>query len=453
MGCERDLANPRSHPLSRGIRVAWVGPTPTEGGGATYVGTQLLRGLAQAGVEVDCYITGAPDDVAPSVRNVDGIRFIYVPKDWSWGRWYSRTPLMAFFSGHLARARAQLAVADEIARRHAEVPYDVLYQFSQGEYTPLRRRRSALPPIVVHPATHAAGELRWVLKERALARRAEPLKRRVVVQAMLMARALTQRYELPRADRVLAVSRRFGEHLTRDYRIPSGKLGVVINPVDLDLFQPSTRSPGDGETLTFLYISRISARKGFDLIAALSHRLSDLEGRVRIRICGGPTLWSNYLSLLKDLNPAVASFEGQLPASHLALLYAASDALLQPSLYEPFGLTVAEALASGLPVVASDEVGAVDGVSARACRSFPSGDLDAFEAEVRALIGDLQSGEGSALKAVARAEAERLFSPSLVVQRLIDELATVASPAAQAATATPAWSRGDGRAHSGSTAT
>ena len=424
------------------MRVAWVGPTPTDGGGVTYVATQLLRELARAGVEIDCFVAGKPEEIAPGLKEEDSIRFVYVATQWSWGRWYSRTPLMSFFSGHLARARAQVDAANQIARRHAERPYDVLYQFSQSEYTPLRRRRSVLPPIVVHPETHAAGELRWVIRERALARRAEPLKRRAIVQAMLAARALTQRYELPRADRVLAVSRRFGEHLMTDYRIPQDKLGLVINPVDLDLFRPGARSPGSGATLSLLYVSRISARKGFDLIAALSHRLSDLEGRVHIRVCGGPTLWSNYLPLLGDLNPAIASFEGQLRAHELALLYASSDGLLQPSLYEPFALTVAEALASGLPVVASDEVGAIDGVDARVCRSFPSGDLDAFEASVRELIQDLERGDGESLKTLARAEAERLFDPAIVVQKLRAELASVARRTPQPATMASALSHG-----------
>jgi glycosyltransferase involved in cell wall biosynthesis len=404
-------------------RIAWVGPTPTDGGGATFVGTQLLLELARAGVAVDCFIAGQPDDdISPSLRDVEGLEFIFVPKRWSWGRWYSRTPLMAFFSGHLARGRAQSALADEIATRHAQKPYDLVYQFSQSEYTPLRRRRSALPPIVVHPSTHAAGELRWVRREHDLARRAEPLKRRAVVEAMLAGRALVQRYELPRADRVLGVSRLFAEHLRADYRIPAEALGVVPNPVDLELFQPGDRRPGDDPVITLLYVSRISARKGLDQVAALSHRLQDLEGRLRIRVFGGPTLWSNYMPLLADLNPAIAAFEGQVPAAELAKLYQSSDGLLQPSLYEPFGLTAAEALASGLPVVVSDEVGAADGVDPRVCRRFPAGDVAAFERQVRDLVDDLRSGAGATLQAQARAEASRLFAPPHIGEQLVSEL-------------------------------
>lgn len=416
------------------MRIAWLGPTPTEGGGAAFVGTQLLLELARRGVEVDCFIAGGPEDVSPSLEGVQGLRLFYSPKRWAWGRWYSRTPLVAFFSGHLARARAQVAITEMIVERHRRQPYDLVYQFSQSEYSPLRRRRRELPPLVVHPSTHAAGELRWVWREAALARRGEPLQQWLVVTGMLAGRALVQRYELPRADRLLAVSARFAEHLARDYKIKRERLGVVPNPIDLDLFQPAATRSGDRPLLTLLFVSRISARKGVELVIELSHRLADLEGQICVRIVGGPTLWSNYLPLLSELNPAIARFEGQLSATQLAVLYSAADALLQPAMYEPFGLTVGEALACGLPVVASDEVGAMAGVDPRVGRTFPAGDIEAFEETVRLLVRELHEGQAESLRRMARAEAERLFAPETIGEQLFAELTRVIEPDGREAT-------------------
>lgn len=404
------------------VRIAWLGPTPTDGGGATFVGTQLILELGRAGAEVDCFIAGEPRDVAPALHGAENVTLFFRPKNWAWDRWYSRQALVAFLSGHVARARSQTQVIRDLLASHAERPYDVVYQFSQSEYTPLRRHRRRLPPIVIHPSTHAAGELRWVRRESHLARRGEPLGRLAAVEAILAARALVQRYELPRADRVLGVSRVFAEHLAEDYKIPRERLGVVVNPIDLDRFRPGDRVPGSDPVITLLFVSRISVRKGVELIIGLSHRLADLAGQVRIRVVGGPTLWSNYIRLLRDLDARVATFDGQLDSNQLAALYRSSDALLQPSKYEPFGLTVAEALAGGLPVVASDEVGAVDGVDRDVCRTFRSGDLDAFERAVRALIDDLRAGRGEAFRDRARAEAERLWTPPAIARSLIDEL-------------------------------
>jgi glycosyltransferase involved in cell wall biosynthesis len=130
--------------------------------------------------------------------------------------------------------------------------------------------------------------------------------------------------------------------------------------------------------------------------------------------------------LLGDLNPRLSAFEGQVSAAKLSRLYAGSDALLQPALYEPFGLTVGESLASGTPVVASDEVGAAAGVDPRVCRTFRAGDLDAFEAAVRRLVADIKAGRSEPLRQLARAEAERLFAPEVIGARLVVELERVA---------------------------
>jgi glycosyltransferase involved in cell wall biosynthesis len=404
------------------VRIAWIGPSPSSGGGATYVATQLLCELARAGVQVDCYLGARPEELPEVLRGEENLRFILCPSRWRWDRWYSRTPLLAFFSGMLARLRTQHALVRSIVKRHGERPYDLVYQFSQPELGGLRRHRALLPPIVVHPATHAAGELAWFRREAELARRAEPLFRRVLAHAVLSFRALVQQRDLVRADRVIGVSRRFAEHLAADYGIPADCLGFVANPIDLERFQPSRNGADRDGPLLLLFVSRISVRKGVDLVVGLSHRLADLEGQVQILVVGGPTRWSDYRKLLADLNPAVAGYHGALEPRAVAGLYRQAAVVLQPSQYEPFALTVGEALASGTPVVASDEVGAAADVDPRVCLVFPHGDLDAFEAAVRRMLADLRAADRVRLRALARGEAERLFSPSIVAASLRQEL-------------------------------
>jgi glycosyltransferase involved in cell wall biosynthesis len=403
------------------MRIAWLGPTPSVHGGASYVGAQLLSELGRAGVEVDCFVAADEGQLPPGLADQPGLTFICRPSSWEWNRWYSRRPLRAFFSGNIARAAAQFRLADQIAWRHREEPYDLVYQFSQTETFPLRLRMRELPPIVIHPSTHAAGELAWHRRESALSRRCEPRWKRLAVRAMLHARARVQRRDMSLARRVLPVSRRFGEHIARDYRLPADRWGVVPNPIDLERFTPALNGRDDGP-VRILFVSRMSARKGVDMVVALSHRLQDLRGRIWITAIGGATTWSDYRPLLADLNPAVASFEGQRSPDELARLYRSADALMQPSLYEPFALTVGEALASGVPVIASDEVGAVEGVDSEVCAVFPAGDLDALERQVRLLIARAERGEGAALRPLARAEAERLFTPATIAATLANEL-------------------------------
>ena len=157
-------------------------------------------------------------------------------------------------------------------------------------------------------------------------------------------------------------------------------------------------------------------------MVGLTHRLSDLTGRVRIEIIGDKSLWSDYRALLSDLNPGVGVYRGELDAKSLAAVYADADALIQPSKYEPFALTVAEALASGVPVVASDEVGAAEGIDPGCCTVFKSGDLDAFESSVRGLIKRLENGAKPAMSRLARSEANRHFSAEHVANRVAESL-------------------------------
>lgn len=420
-GSTQDIPDGSQSRARQVLRIAWIGPSPTNDGGATYVATQLLRELVRAGAEVDCYLGVSPEELPEVLRGLDRLRFVLRPSSWQWDRWYSRTPLLAFFSGLLSRLHTQHALVRSIAQRHAERPYDVVYQFSQPELGGLRHYRAVLPPIVVHPATHAAGELAWLKREAGLARRSEPLFRRVCARALLSFRARVQRRDLPRADRVIGVSRRFAQHLAVDYEIPPNRVGFVVNPIDLDRFQPIDASVGCGPML-LLFVSRISVRKGVDLVVGLSHRLADLEGKLKILIIGGPTRWSDYRKLLTDLNPAVAAYSGPLDPSALASLYGRAAAVLQPSQYEPFALTVGEALASGTPVVVSDAVGAAEDVDRRVCWVFPQGNLDAFERAVRRMIADVRASNRSELRSLARREAERLFAPPIVAARLLAEL-------------------------------
>jgi glycosyltransferase involved in cell wall biosynthesis len=415
-------------PLNRGghrswMRIAFIGPCPGETGGAPNVGTHLLPELARAGIEVDCYLPAARSEIPASLLSEPGLRFVCEPQAWEWGRWYSRIPLLAFFTGNASRLLAQRRLVREMVMRHRERRYDVVYQFSQTEMPSLRRSARFLPPIVVHPSTHAAGELKWHRREAALSKKCESLGKRFLVRSMLHGRAVVQKRDLANVARVLGISRRFNEHLARDYEVPPDRLGLVPYPIDLDMFRPNGTRDASGGPLWLLFVSRMSARKGVEMVVELSHRLEDLAGRVRIAAVGGPTTWSDYRPLLDELNPRTAESHGNISREDLARSFRRAGVLLQPSLYEPFALTVGEALASGLPVVASDEVGAAEGVDPSVCVTFPAGDIDAFEKAVRDLVDRLEREDLTEVSRRARAEAERLWTPPEITRGLIEELA------------------------------
>jgi glycosyltransferase involved in cell wall biosynthesis len=214
-------------------------------------------------------------------------------------------------------------------------------------------------------------------------------------------------------------SEMFNRLMCEDYGVDLARTRVLRHPVDGRRFTALERTPIDDRAITLLFASRLSTRKGLELIVALSHRLSDLDGRVRIAILGGGSLWSDYTGHLKELNPAVAKHLGEVTSSEMPKVYAQTDIVLVPSHYEPGSLVVGEALAAGLPIVASDQVGPVEVIDSRVCRVFPRGDLDAFEREVRALVQELRAGAQEELATIARSEAQERFSPERMGAELI----------------------------------
>ncbi|GMU65156.1 MAG: glycosyl transferase [Acidobacteriota bacterium] len=78
---------------------------------------------------------------------------------------------------------------------------------------------------------------------------------------------------------------------------------------------------------------------------------------------------------------------GHLPAARLPALYRGAALLVQPSLWEGFGLPVAEAMAAGVPVVAADR-GALPEVAGDAARLVDPDDPAAIAAAIGALLDD-----------------------------------------------------------------
>jgi glycosyltransferase involved in cell wall biosynthesis len=385
------------------------------------MGMLMLRELLRQNVEVDLYLA-THDTVAP-IQPMPGLRIIVNRSRWKWDRWYSKTRPRALFSGLAARTLASVLLSVRLLIEHRRRPYDAVFQLSQTELFLIGRVRRLAPPIIVHPCTHAAGELRWHRAEQAYALRCERRSVHLAMRALLELRSRLQPNELARADLVVGPSRRFVDLVHVDYGVPREKLRVLRHPVDLDRFTPNGALTGPKRTL--LFISRISARKGVAEIIELSHRLADLSGSVRLLVIGSSTLWSDYRAHLADLNPALAEYLGGVPTEEIPALLRSAAMLLVPSRYEPGSIVTGEALACGVPVVLSDEVGPSEVVAGPHVRIHRAGDVDSLEAAVRSLLRALDDDE-PALRAAARASAEQHFAASTIATQVIEMVASVA---------------------------
>ncbi len=141
-----------------------------------------------------------------------------------------------------------------------------------------------------------------------------------------------------RAAHVLAISERTRDDLVELYRIPEERITVTYLAPDAEF------RPGDGTHDGYLlFVSAIEPRK--DPLAALdAARANDMP-----LVVVGP---QKDAALVRALREGGADVRGYVPKDELVRLYQRAACLVHPSRYEGFGLTCAEAMACGTPVVA-----------------------------------------------------------------------------------------------------
>lgn len=384
----------------------------------------LLRALAEEGAAVTAYVPAQLD--GRSDLELPGVEIVAVPTRWRYGKWYSRNDTTKFATGGMSRVAQLRRTGALIEHDHVRKRFDAVYQFSVPEMPALVGRRDALPPIVVHPETHAAAEREWLRSERRLIQ--ANVFRAAVVDAALASRSTVQSRHLKLATRVIAPSRRFADLMIRDYQLASEAVVVIPNPIDLTRFQPSEVPRVGPQSIVFA--SRIAARKGVERVVDLSHRLDALAGVVVLDVFGDRSLFSDYRRLLDTANPRMLRYHGHVSATVLAEHVRRAAVLIQPSSYEPFALTVAEALASGVPVVTTSEVGATEDVDPRCSIRVDVDDGEGLADGVRRMLdSDRDAGLRRTTRALARSEAERLFAPAVVAKAVLRTLADAARQA------------------------
>ena len=183
------------------------------------------------------------------------------------------------------------------------------------------------------------------------------------------------------ADLIVTVSYAMKDELTK-LGFPKDKIQVAYNGVDPQKYNPETVSAEQtrkvralyeikDDELMILFIGRLVGVKGVDkLIMAMPHILEKIP-KAKLVIVGIVDLQEYLANLVKTMRLSdYVKFRFEfIPEEERILHYAACDVAVFPSLYEPFGIVVLEAMSMERPVV----VGAV-GVSGMREIVIPMGD-------------------------------------------------------------------------------
>lgn len=176
----------------------------------------------------------------------------------------------------------------------------------------------------------------------------------------------SRQFQVNGSAKIIAVSEEVKSDIVRHYSVPTDKVVVVYNGVDQNRFHPSKRAevresirerwkiPMDSPLV--LFVGSGFRRKGLDRILSIwkSPRLRD----VFLLVVGDDARINRYLALASSIAPGRIVFTGR--RDDIENYYAAADVVALPALQEGFGNVVMEALASGLPVLVSRDVGAAE---------------------------------------------------------------------------------------------
>ena len=345
------------------IAIHRVRPT----GGQDRYALELARRLAEP-VALDLITIGAEGELPPAV----GVRRVRAPLR----PMLLTAPLFRRRAGRPARAGG----------------YDVVHAVG-----------GALPGATVITAQFCAAE--W----RRLSPEAGWYQRLVSAQAVRDERAA---YRHPALAAVIAVSRRTGEEIKRWYGPLEVPVYVVPNAVDLDAFKPGAAPRALPARARLLFVGAFE-RKGLDVAI---RALARLENDADLLAVGSGDV-ELYRRLAASLGVA-DRVRIEPPRADIPAAFAAADVFLFPTRYEPFGMVIAEALASGVPVVTSGRAGAADLI-----RDGASGwvvadpeDAAAFAAAVDRILGDRAGWP--AMSAAARDAVRGLTWDSVAAQTL-----------------------------------
>jgi L-malate glycosyltransferase len=230
---------------------------------------------------------------------------------------------------------------------------------------------------------------------------------------MLPALKFLERMYFAKGQHVIFVSEFIRRLYSKMYRMPK-EWRIVHNGVDTEMFKPMPRSEClskfpklDGLDNMVLFSGRMIALKGIDMaIKSLALIYKETDATM---VFAGAGKFGPWKALLDELGvpPDRYMFLGGVPYLDMPYLYSLADAFVLPSYSESFPMTVLEAMACRVPVVATDVGGIPEMIdSNRNGLLFQPGDPRSLATNLLKIIGDRKFASRLAENARAKVSAE-----------------------------------------------
>jgi glycosyltransferase involved in cell wall biosynthesis len=408
------------------VRAALIGPVPPHLGGATPGGVathqvHLASGLAAAGVDAPLLATNT---------HVEPTAWRALPAEADFPLYRMARPgrarrnyLAAVGPQRIARYAAYLARRPQAGSRREVLANLLWYRHFVAE----------VQPDVIH-VQHPLERCSYVRMVQQLEHWRLPM---VVTAHSLFGEHDMVTIEthmapnLRAADRVIAVSRHIADQAVQ-LGVASDRVEVIRSGVDVARFRPRDRAAARRRldiaesTRLVLFVGNLEPRKQVDvLIQAMAEVRRGIPSAELVIVGSGESAGvldqtEALLRLARNLDLlAAVHFPGRVEDERLLDFYAAADVFALPSSSEAQGIVALEAMACGLPVVATAVGGLLETIDAgRTGHLVPSGDIAALAVCVLELLEN--EPHRQAVAAAARQAVEQEFSWAQAVAATIE---------------------------------
>jgi D-inositol-3-phosphate glycosyltransferase len=312
-----------------------------ETGGMNVYVRELARELGRMGVCADVFTRSQNPAIPRVVRITEGVRVVHL----------TAGPEAPIPRERIRDHLGEFVDGVESFRIAGGFDYDLIHAhyWVSGAIGLVLRDRWSVPLVQMF---HTLGHLKNDVTRDALHR--EPAVRIEEEARMVSA-----------VDRIVAATTVERNHLVQHYGADPARIAVIPCGVDTNLFMPGDQAAartalGLDDCPRLLYVGRLAPIKGLETLLDAMARLRAAGTRVHLSIVGGDAdePLNGHESELRarlarlDLGGTV-TFVGAQPQERLRAWYVAADATVLPSHYESFGMVALEAMACGIPVVAS----------------------------------------------------------------------------------------------------
>jgi glycogen synthase len=333
--------------LMKVLMLGWELP-PYNSGGLGVACYQLCKALAKTDVDIEFVLPYLHDKhigfmkvTAAQPQDVQSIQMSGIAYDS-----YKYT----FTDGHeedLSIFDQQNLYESSVAQIAKYGTYDLIHAHDWLTFrAAIKAKQASNCPLIVH--------MHSIERDRAGGDAGNPMVREIEYMGLMI------------ADKIIAVSEHTKRCIIEDYGIPSDKIEVVHNSIDMETIEPldvdnaykyleNMKTKGYRVVVS---ISRLTVQKGLANLLYAAKEVIYRAPKTIFLIVGSGEQYTELIELAAELGISKnVVFTGFMRGKQWRDAYAVADVFVMPSISEPFGLTPLEAISYGTPAVISKQSG------------------------------------------------------------------------------------------------